>query len=191
MKVRSIYPKPKKESFFWLNVIKACAILFPMASIVCTVVNLAVGGKAWCFVVAWSLWSLWTCAVSPALVEYNRMSQFIRAMVHICVLLILIDRLLAPGWAIKVVPIVCFSTLLVAGILFFTDITRQKQNMMPLLMLIAAAVVCSVAALVIWRWETYWALIVMGSFALSLLIGCIFFLGKGFFTELKKRFHVK
>ena len=138
-----------------------------------------------------ALYMLWTLVLSPDLVEYNRISQFIKTIVCTCILLTLIDVFLAPGWAIEVVPIVCFTGLAVAGILFFTDLERQKQNMLPMLLLILFAIAGSVIGLSLWHEESRWALAVMGVFAVCLLFACMVSLGSEFLRELKRRFHTK
>ena len=161
------------------------------AALICPVVNLVTGGAAWSIIVLMALYMLWTLVLSPDLVEYNRISQFIKTIVCTCILLTLIDVFLAPGWAIEVVPIVCFTGLAVAGILFFTDLERQKQNMLPMLLLILFAIAGSVIGLSLWHEESRWALAVMGVFAVCLLFSCMVSLGSEFLRELKRRFHTK
>ena len=98
------------------------------AAIASVLVNWATGGKAWSLIVLMSLYMVWTLVLSPDLVEYNRISQFIKLITCTCILLTLIDVFLISGWAVIVVPIVGFGGLIVAGILFLTDLERQKQN---------------------------------------------------------------
>lgn len=191
MKYKLTYPQPGKEKRRRLALIEALKWPFLFAAYICPIVNLLTGGPAWSLVVLWSLWCVWTLAVSPTLVEYNRISQFIKLIANACILMILIDRLLVPGWAVEVVPIVCYAGLLIAGTLFFTDLERQRQNMLPMLLLALSCLVCAVVGLLVWREESRWALAVMGAFALALLVGCAAVLGPGFIRELKKRFHVQ
>ena len=161
------------------------------AALICPVVNLVTGGAAWSIIVLMALYMLWTLVLSPDLVEYNRISQFIKTIVCTCILLTLIDIFRAPGWGLAVVPIVCFPGLAVAGILFFTDLERQKQNMLPMLLLILFAIAGSVIGLSLWHEESRWALAVMGVFAICLLFACMVSLGSEFLRELKRRFHTK
>lgn len=189
LQIRITYPEPAKQKKLQLRLMNALKWPFLFAGYICVVMNLVTGGKAWSAIVVWSLWFAWSMAISPALVEYNRISQLVKLIANSCVLLILIDRLLAPGWAVEVVPIVCFCGLAAAGALFFTDLERQQQNMFPMLLLIGFSLLCSVIGLLVWREESRWTLAVMGAFALSLLVGCVSTLGSGFVCELKKRFH--
>jgi len=165
---------------------------FLFAAYFCPILNILTGGPAWSVIVVWSLWIVWSFTFSPELVEINRISLFVKSVTDASLLLIMIDVLLSPGWALKVVPIVCFSGLAVAGILFFTNIRKQKQNMMPMLMMIVVTLISSVSGLIIWRQEEdKWALAVMGAFALALLIAEVAVLGNEFIREIKKRFHIR
>ena len=138
-----------------------------------------------------SLYTVWSLVLSPDLVEYNRISQFIKLITCSCILLTMIDIFLAPGWAIEVVPIVCFGGLTIAGVLFFTDLEKQKQNMLPMLLLIFLAIIGSIVGLCLWHEESRWALAVMGAFALALLFACAVTLGNDFVRELRRGFHIK
>lgn len=192
MKVEITYPSASTRRYLrqqkrllmvkWLLALSVCA---------CIITNICVGGKAWSPVVFVSAYMVWTLVFSPDLVEYNRISQFIKLITGTCILLILIDRCLAPGWAITVVPIVCFSGLVIAGILFFTDLERQRQNMQPMLLLILTAMAGSVIGMSMWHGKGRWALLVMGVVAASLLALCGIVLGGSLFREFKRRFHVK
>lgn len=191
VKVNIVYPTPKKESLLRLKLISTLRWPLAFAAYACVITNIITGGSAWSVVVIWSLWILWTMVISPTLVDYNRISQLIKILSLACFLLLLIELLLSSGWAVEVIPIVWFSGLIIAGVLFFTDLERQTQNMLPLLLMIAVSLVCSVAGLIIWNDEAPWALTAMGAFALALFIGCICTLGTRFFEEIKKRFYTK
>lgn len=191
MLVKNIYPAPAKEKRARQRLIRILRWPFAFTAYLCPILNIATGGQAWSLVVLWSLWLTWSHVISPALVEVNRISQLIKLLTNASILLILIDLVLSPGWAVEVVPIVCFSGLLVAGILFFTDLERQRQNMLPMLLFCAAAIVSAVVGLIAWREQESWPMVVMGALALALLIGCVCVLGIDFLRELKKRFYAK
>ena len=192
MRIKISYPIPQKERLLRLRMIEFFKWPFAISAYICLILNAFVtGGRAWSVIVLWSLWIVWSNLISPALVEYNRISRFIKIISDACVLLILIDLLLSPGWAAEVAPIVCFSALMVAGVLFFTDFERQRQNFMPLLLLIIFSLGASVAGLIFLSVERSWPLVVMGAVALALLVMCIFAPGMRFIWELKKRFHTR
>ncbi len=191
MDIKITYPPLKKRETFlnWDRFILKCLAL--LAVVACPIVNICVGGKSWSLVVLMGVYTAWTLVLDPDLVEYNRISQFVKAVFCASLLLGLIDWALAPGFAVKVLPIVIFSALLVAGGLFFSDLQRQKQNMMPMLTLILFSFIGTAAGLSLYHGTGRWAMIVMGAVAFGLLIGCIAILRKDFIRELKKRFHIK
>lgn len=191
MKVEIVYPPRKKKEFQRRQLLRIARWPVWLAAYGCPIVNLCTGGKAWSVVVLMSLYILWTMVLSPDLVEYNRISQLIKLITDVCILLVLIDRLLAPGWAVTVVPMVCFGGILLSGILFFTDMDRQKQNMLPMLMLIVEALFASVVCLSIWQDIHQWPIVALGATALALLVTCIVVLGADFKRELKRRFHTR
>ena len=192
MKVEIVYPPKSARKLQRHDIINRARWPFLFAGYICPILNIATGGPAWSAVVVWSLWIVWSFSFSPDLVEVNRISVFVKFIINASILLILIDVFLSPGWAVGVVPIVCFSGLAVAGALFFTDIDKQKQNMMPMLMLIIISIISSVSGLIIWgREEGAWALAVMGAFAVALLAAGISALGNDFIREIKRRFHTK
>lgn len=163
MKIKITYPKVAKSKLERKKLIAITKWPIIIAIVTCPIVNIAVGGKAWSLVVLWSIYMLWTLVISPDLVEYNRISQFVKLITLTSILLTIIDLCLAPGWAIEVVSILNFSALFVVGVLFFTDLERQKQNMMPLLFIIFYSIVTSVVGLSLYHTEDNWALAVRGS----------------------------
>ena len=191
MKVNITYPPVTKRKLQRKRVLMIARWPMLFAAFICPVINLVTGGKAWSVIVLMSLYMVWTLGFATDLVEYNRISQFIKLITETCILLILIDVLLAPGWAIEVVPSVCFGGFVVVGILFFTDLRRQKQNMLPMLSMIFLALISSIVGLILWHEESRWALAIMGAFAFALLVACIVILKTEFVRELKRRFHVK
>ena len=191
MKVNITYPSMGKRKVQRRKVLKIVRWPVLFAAFICPIINLVTGGKAWSLIVLMSLYMVWTLVFSTDLVEYNRISQFVKFIICSCILLTLIDVFLSPGWAIEVVPIVCFSSLVVSGALFFTDLERQKKNMLPMLLHILLCLVSSAVGLYLWREESRWALAVMGAFAFALLVACIVTLEAEFVRELKRRFHVK
>lgn len=191
MKVELVYPSRRRKAFQRKRLLGIVRWPFLFVAYFCPIANICIGGKAWSVIVLMSLYMIWSMALATDLVEYNRISQLIKLLTDSCILMILIDRLLAPGWAVSVVPMVCFGGLVVSGILFFTDLRRQKQNMLPLLTLTIEALIASVVFLSVWQDMSQWPYIVMGAVALALLIACVSVLGSDFKRELKRRFHIR
>lgn len=189
MKVKITYPKVKRKRMEYkklINIIKWPIIIAVLAS---AIVNSIIGGKAWSVIVIWSIYMLWKLVVSPDLVEYNRISQFVKFIILSSILLILIDKFLISGWAIKAVLFIIVSSLVISGILLFTDLERQKQNMQPLLLLIFLSFLVSGIGLCIYDGKGRWILMVMGAIALVMLITFIIVLKDYLIKELKKIFH--
>ncbi len=191
MEIEIIYPPVDKRylrRIGWQRIVKwVCLAAAP----VCLFVNLCTGGKAWSVVVLAALYTFWTLALSPDMVEYNRISQLVRTVACCCLLLWLIDLLLVPGWAGTVVPIVCCSGLLAAEVLLFTDLERQKQNMRPLLLLIVLAIAGAGIALSVGSLARTWPWLALGVVGLASLIACAAVLRRDFLRELQRRFHTK
>lgn len=191
MNIKMTYPSAKNRRTGKQTLISYCKWIFIFSGFICAVVNVSTGGKEWSIIVIWSMWLLWSQLVSPDMVEFNRISQTIKLIVNSCILLMLIDWLIVPGWAEMVVPIVCFSALILVAILFFTDFKTQRQNMFPML---AFCVVCLIGAAVGLAGQYLsdsWPFAIMGAVALSLLVGCEIKIGKAFWGECKKYFSVK
>jgi hypothetical protein len=163
-------------------------ILLALASII---VNICVGGLLWFPVALMGLFMVWNLVLSIDLVEYNRISQFIKATIYSCILMALIDIFLVSGCALDVISIVSFASVIISGILFFTDFNRQKQNMLPMFYLITIALIWSMVGLFSALEVMSWQLIVLGGVTLLLLAVIIITLRGDFIRELKCRFHLK
>lgn len=197
MNINITYPELSKKRATREKLIRILRLPFILSAFACPIVNIAVGGPAWSVVSLFGLYMIWNLAVAIDLIEYNRTSQFIKFITYSIIMLILIDTLLTPDspWGTIVIPIVTFSGLVVAAVLFFTDFERQRHNLMPLLII---DILCLLAAagMIIYIVESavnmaLWPYIVMGSVSLALLISLAFTLKGGFIAELKRRFHAK
>ena len=191
MKIKISYPPVEKYRRHRSKILSILRWPVLAAAILCPVIDWETGRHGWSLVVLMSLYTAWTLVISPDLVEYNRISQTIKVICCTCLLLILIDVYLAPGWAVTVVPLVCSAGLIVSGVLFYTDLNKQKQNMLPMLLLAAAALPAALAGLQIWHGKGRWSLLVLAGCSFVLLISLILTLGNGFTRELKKRCHTK
>jgi hypothetical protein len=190
MDIKIVYPhvSRKKRTAPVLRTATKWAFLF--TAYACVISNLYAGGKAWSVVVVWSLWFLWSFLFAPDMVEYNRISQASKLLAYSCILLILINVLLAPGWAAFVVPVICFGGLILIAVLFFTDYEKQRQNMMPMVWLLIGSIVMIIMALAGWP-EMSWPMVAMGATALGILVLCFGVMGRTLLLEIRKRFHAK
>ncbi len=191
MHIEITYPPKERGLFNRRRLLHILRWPFISVAVACPVVNLCIGGPYWSIIALLTLHIVWTLILSPDLVEYNRISQSIKIVVYSCVLLTLIDFLLAPGWASLVVPIVCFSGLAGVAALFFTDLETQKHNMLPLILFIFFAIIGSSLCLSVWHEENFWPFIVLDALSVALLFSFIIVLGADFKREMSRRFHVK
>lgn len=191
MKIKIIYPKVSPKIIKHQRLINFMKWPLLIAVVICPIINLITGGKAWSLVVLMSIYMAWDLVISRDLVEYNRISQFVKLITLTSLLLITIDVFLAPGWALEAVPILIFSGLIVTSVLFFTDIERQKQNIFPFLFLILLSIFSSIVGLSFYHEKDSWPLTVMGVVALFLLITLTITLKENIINELKKGFSVK
>ena len=191
MKIKITYPKVSPKIIKHQRLINFMKWPLLIAVVICPIINLITGGKAWSLVVLMSIYMAWDLVISRDLVEYNRISQFVKLITLTSLLLITIDVFLAPGWALEAVPIWIFSGLIVTSVLFFTDIERQKQNIFPFLFLILLSIFSSVIGLSFYHEKDSWPLTVMGIVALFLLITLSITLKENIINELKKGFSVK
>lgn len=191
MKIKITYPKVSPKIIKHQRLINFMKWPLLIAVVICPIINLITGGKAWSLVVLMSIYMVWDLVIFRDLVEYNRISQFVKLITLTSLLLITIDVFLAPGWALEAVPILIFSGLIVTSVLFFTDIERQKQNIFPFLFLILLSIFSSIIGLSFYHEKDSWPLTVMGAVALFLLITLSITLKENIINELKKGFSVK
>ena len=97
MKVKIVYPHVETKKPQRQDVIHWAKWPFLLSAFVCAVVNVAVGGPAWCLIALWSLWMVWSFLISPDMVEYNRISVWIKLITSTSILLMIIDALFLPG----------------------------------------------------------------------------------------------
>ena len=190
MNVEIIYPEVKKQDLFLMQLRKTLRWIFLLAMIACPIVNLAIGGKAWSVVVIWSILLVWNVLLSPDVIEYGLMRQGVKIVLFAVVLQILIDQLLAPGWAAFVIPLFGTASLLYTAAIFVSDIHTQKQNMMSMIWLIFLALIFFIMALIGWP-ELNWPMIVLGSTACLLTFFGVILFRKELLLEIRKRFHVR
>lgn len=192
MHVKNTYPKITKLSYNRKRMLKIVRWPFLAVSLASIIVNLCIGGPLWCILVILTLLVVWKLALSPDLVEFNRISQSIKATVWSCIIIVAVDLLLVNNrFAMFVVPIVCFAGLASCVVLFFTNLETQKHNMLPLVNFIFISIIGSSIALHFYHGAYSWPLIVLLSLSVIFLLSLIIVLGQDFKIEMKRRFHIK
>ena len=191
MKVNITYPSKKSKNISRRRLLQILRWPFIGAALVCIIVNICVGGKAGSAIAVVALCGIWKQIFAVDLVEYNRISQLIKSIMYIVIILALIDLLIVSIWAIGVLAIIGYSGLILSGILFLTDLKKQKQNMLPMFFYIVVALIASVVGFVYADQSNLWTVIVLAAVSFVLLFVCIVVLRKEFVNELKKGFKVK
>ncbi len=191
MHVKHTYPPVKKGSKNRRRMLSVVRWPFLLAAVASLIVNLAVAGPLWGIIAVLVLYIVWTMILSPDLVEYNRVSQSIKSVAWVSVLLALIDILIVHSFALFVIPIVCFSGLVVSIVLFFTDIRTQKHNMLPLILFEVVSMIGSTIVLCVWKSPYNWPYIVLLSLSVCCFLAMVIVLGRDFKIELERRFHIQ
>ena len=158
--------------------------IFVTCVILSIIVNLASGGAPWCFIVIIGLFTLHTMVVSPDLLEYNRISQTIKAIILLSILFILID-LLYPGWAGVATSVLLCCGIVLSAALFFSDFRRQRENLFPFLWLLIVALARALTGV------TSTSGPIRASFVLMAALSLLLVLRKDCLRELRCRFHLR
>ena len=191
MFIKNTYPIANGKGVMRKRYLKYLGWPFIIWTILSILINLIIGGLWLSLIVVFGLYIVWHLILEIDLVEYNRISQFIKATIYSCILMFLIDTFLIGGWALDVISIVSFASVIISGLLFFTDLNRQKQNMLPMLFLMFIAIVWSIVGLLSALEIKSWTLIVLGSVTIALLCAIIITLRGDFLREIKCRLHIK
>ncbi len=191
MNVKHTYPPIKQGSKNRRRMLSVVRWPFLLAAAASLIVNLAVAGPLWGIIAVLVLYIVWTMILSPDLVEYNRVSQSIKIVAWVSILLALIDVLIVHSFSLFVIPIVCFSGLVVSIVLFFTDLRKQKHNMLPLILFEVISMIGSGIVLCLWKNPYNWPYIVLLSLSSVCFLAMIVVLGRDFKIELERRFHIQ
>jgi len=189
LQIKITYPKPLKRKSHRSIIIGIARDIFLLAALMYAVINIWSGGKAWSVIVIWALYMIWSMLVYPDMIEYNRISQFTKAIVQSCVMLVLIDVFITSGWAANVVSIICFSSLIAVCLLLYTDFERQRHNLLPVILLSALSLITSAVLMIISGGNIPWQLPVTCVLSFVVLAVCIKTMGWNIKSELKKMFH--
>lgn len=189
MNVNVVYPKRSIRRDVRRAFIYYGKWIFLLAGIISLVVNHIYHAFWWSPIVIWSLWSLWQLIFNPTLIGHNRTSIAVKASFNITILVGII-YVVYPTWpGIEVAAMVVGTGLIISAVLFFSNISRQKQNVLPFLIFILITIVFASIALAFRRNEPLvWAIIVALSVAVAIFLSTIIILRINYFKELKKRF---
>lgn len=191
MDIKIIYPHIENRAIKRKKLINVLEVPILLAAVICPIINIVLGGKAWSIIVLTALYIVHTLVLSPDLVEYNRISQFIKFIICLCVLLVLIDLFVYPYPAILATSVICCCGLIVSAALFITDLKRQKKNIFPMLLFLLFSVIRAAAGIIMTDGEVRASFFFMEILSITLLIIFAIILGKFFIRELHCIFHIK
>lgn len=193
MKMLNTYPPAKRQKIQKNRIIEYARWPFLMAAILLPIINLLTGTPWWSVIAVFGLWVVWNMLFATQLVEYNRISNTVKLITYTAILLLLIYWLLDPKWegVINVIAIVSFSGVTLLGILFFSNLHKQRHNLFPLLLFIVAVVAFGVTGIIIWRGRASWEFITLLSTCVAFLVTTAIVLRKDLLREFAKRFHTK
>ena len=189
MDPKIVYPIPKSQSRFFRILRFVMSILFLTAALTCLIVNFFVGGKWWSMIVLWSLIMVWRLIFSPRLVEFSLFAHIARTYFYVVVLLILIDRFLAPGWAETVIPIVSFGALLTMAIVYYAIYDRKSRHIMSVFVFGVFSILLIPYSLHSWP-ITNWIAFAFALASFVLFLVNVIINRKEILYELKTRFRV-
>ena len=189
MQIKITYPKPQKKKSHRGLVIEIGRNLFLLAAVLCAAINIWAGGKAWSVIVIWALYMAWSLLVHPDMIEYNRISQFTKAIVQSCIMLVLIDVFITSGWAANVVSIICFGSLIAVCLLLYTDFERQRHNLLPIILFSILSLIVTAVLVIISKGKVSWQVLVTFVLSFTVLAVCVKTMGWNIKSELKKMFH--
>lgn len=190
MKIENDYPKIKKEVHKFLTFRKITLIIFLLSIIICTIINLSIGGKKWMFYVLGGEVVFYFAFLNKPLIDNTFVKRFTVVIMIICGYLYMIDIIENTNWSYFVINIISFCLIIIQLLLFFIEMKSQKKKFIPLFLTSIGSVIFCILAVanVI---DINWPIIVLGSLGLLSLIILFVFYRKTIIKDLKKYYSVK
>lgn len=191
MDVKIIYPHIKLRSRFWKVFCFIYNIIFLVCIFVLPLVNFLVKGKAWSVIALFSMFAIWRRFIIPSQFEINRTSETIKSLIYILILCTLIEIFIVGGWAITVIPIICFAGIVIAFILFISDLEGQKHHGLTFIFFLLLCFTAGMIGIFSEATEEKWVFIVLASVSFAALATIILVLKRTIIEDFKKKISVK
>ncbi len=190
MKIENDYPKIKKLVNKFLKFRKIILFIFFLSVVICTIINLAIGGKKWVFYVIGAEVIFYFVFLNKPLIDNTFVKKFTVILFAICAYLYIIDLINQTSWSYFVISIISFCIIIVQLLLFFSEFKLQKKKFMPLFLTSIGSVIFCILAVsrVV---EINWPVIVLGSLGILSLVVLFIFYRKDIIYELKKYYSLK
>lgn len=190
MKIKNDYPKIKKKVNKFLIFRRIMLLLFLVSIIVCTIVNLSVGGKKWMLYVIGAEVIFYFAFLNKPLIDNAFVKRFTEVVFIVCAYLYLIDLIEKTSWSYFVISIIAFSILIFQLLLFFMEYKNQKKKFMTMFLTAVCSVIfCVLAASKVVKIN--WPVIVLGSLGVLVLLILFIFYRKPIINDLKKYYSTK
>lgn len=190
MKIENDYPKIKKQVNKFLIFRRICLLVFVASIVVCGIVNLAVGGKVWMLYVLGAEIIFYFAFLNKPLIDNTFVKRLTYLVFIICAYLYLINIIEDEHWSYFVINIISFSLIIIQLLMFFLEFKLQKKKFMPLFLTsIGSVIFCilSITKVV----KINWAIIVLGSLGLLVLLILFIFYRKTIVQDLKRYYSTK
>ena len=90
MNIKITYPDVSKKIFQRKKILLILKWPLIIGSVACVIVNIVTGGPMWSIVALMGIYMFWSLVLNTDLVEYNRISQFIKTTIYSCILVSLV-----------------------------------------------------------------------------------------------------
>lgn len=180
------YPVPRRRVLNLLKLRRAALRIFDFAGAVCVLANVCIGGPAWSAVVLVSLWLVWTNLLARPLVEDGAAERLSRLFLSVCALVLTIELVFGGSYTGIVLPALLACTLVLLSAVYYLG---RRRSLMPLLRLLALAVLDIAAALCGLLPLNLPASITLMALSLAAALPALFLRRSEVMAELKKRLH--
>lgn len=189
MEFEIIYPVLPPRSLFYERARRVILSIYAIAFAACGIINLCVGGYPWSLIVFGGQWLFWISVVERPLVEFTFLSKFSAILINVCIFLVIVDVIIGNGFSLFVVPIICFSILIVQALVFLIGFKRQKGNLMPVMMMTVVGLI-ALALAHVGVLEMRWPTMVLGSISIFMIVFSLGVFFRPLRLEVTKKFNV-
>ena len=190
MKRELCYPRYRAFSRAGQRGRRTLLIVFAAGFLITLIVNLAVGGPAFCLVVLLSECVFWIAFAYRPLVENSVVTKVTDVAIATCVLLMIVNWVTGGTWSDAVVGWIVFALMILVGCAFLLGLHTRKVDMMPLFWMILGSIAVE-ASVLLGLIEFTWPALIACFIAVFFTVLGIIFYREALFSELKKRFHTR
>ena len=190
MKIKIIYPIPKRNSLVYRNTRYISKILFFIIGILSIIINMIFSDKMWSLIVIWSLISIWNIFFSLKLVEFSIFSHINRIILHLVFLLALIESIFELDLLKIILPIVVLICLIIMSVIFYILHDKRDRNIISIITLGLLNIIMLPYALNSLH-EANWLLLSFHIISLIILIILLISNYKDLIFEIKSRIFIK